>query len=402
MSLVFLRSPRARCLVLAVVGLTWLGSAADAEATTPSTPDASTLTPVFPAAADAFGPFYFGMATGDAVAMAPGLDWYKSRDRRNGRVRSVTVAEGWRLGANNYDVTLAPGYYGAYELRLEYAHAHDSAAACFDAVSALVIEIERRYCALTEPSRLPEGALRIALGRESRLAVSRDPNIPAEVLLDVGRTPFVAQPTIAVLHHSLDAVTGLPPEGVSVSMNCAVRRDSGELRDCRAAGPEAGTASIAPGVLAAVKFRLRHLRFDPQAIDPNDPAPLRAVLPVRVSPSDRVQLGPIPATLHALREVRWDARPTGADLERACPPEALRNELQAVVTASCRIQPDLSAVCTDARVTSSDVDAKYTRMFEIAAYEVLTKFRAKSLLRDDVTPAVGAWFTGSVAFRIAD
>ncbi len=206
--------------------------------------------------------------------------------------------------------------------------------------------------------------------------LTRGGKITSEVLLDLAHTPFVRQPSIAALHHSLDAVTGLPPEGVSVSMNCPVRRGSGELRDCRAAGPESGMASIAPGVLAAVNRRLRHLRFDPQAIDPNDPAPLRAV--------------------------RWAERPTGWDLERACPRAALQKEVQAAVEASCRIQPDLSAVCTDARVTSSDADVKHTRLFERAAYEVLTKFRAKPLLPADVTAAVGARFTGSVTFRIAD
>ena len=178
-------------------------------------------------------------------------------------------------------------------------------------------------------------------------------------------------------------------------MDCAVRRDTGALADCRAEGRST------PALVEVVQRRLPHVRFDPQAIDMRDPAPLRAKVALRVAPGDRVDPGPLPTTLRALREVTWAERPTGADLERAYPREALRREMQAVVLASCRLQPDLSVVCTGAVVNPAG-DARNSHAFSLAAYEVLTKFRARDLLRDGVTPAAGEWFTGSVSFVLAD
>ena len=446
--------------------------------------------------ADAFGPFRFGMAVEDALAIAPGFDWFEDRDPGYGRKRVVTAEGGWHLGGRIFDVTLAPGYHGDYELELRHTRDGDVADACRDAVVALATEFERRFGELTGPALQPAVPGRISVqrtseghpfvtvepgvasappgpaaelfdvGEDSSVAMlpgggdlpgaaswytrreptraqpwrvtvdgrfardedgapptckvvgklAREGEVPREVWLDVARTPIAHAPSAAVLHHSLDAflqpraksrardLAELSAAGVEVILDCAVRRDTGALSDCRTADVDRGGRRVAVPLapLENVAWqRARHLRFDVQAIDPRDPARLRAKVPMRVAPGDRLALGPVPSTLRPLRDIAWAQRPTGADLERAYPRDALGDGIEAVVRASCRLQPDLTAVCIDAVVTPAG-DAENTHAFALAAYEVLAKFRARDVLRDGTTPAAGEWFTGSVTFRLGD
>ncbi len=414
--------------------------------------------------ADAFGPFRFGMAVEDAVAIAPGFDWYEDREPGYRQRRVVTAESGWHLGERTYDVILAPGYHGAYELQLRHTHESDVAESCSDAALALAVEFERRFGELTGPS-LDSGQAGelIDVGKGSsvtmrpfvgnlpgatgwftrrgptrtqpwRVAVSgdfsRDENgspptckvlgtlaregeVPREAWLDVAQAPIAHAPSAAVLHHSLDAwlqpharsrvreLAELSAAGVEVILDCAVRRDTGAVWDCRTTDDDRGGRRVASPLESVVRQRLQHLRFEARAIDSRDPAPLRAKVPMRVAPADRLAPGPVPPTLRPLREIAWAVRPSGMDLERAYPREALRNEIEAVVSASCRLQADLSAVCVDAVVTPAG-DAEHTHMFALAAYGVLTKFRARDVLRDGVTAAAGEWFKGSVTFRLGN
>lgn len=88
--------------------------------------------------------------------------------------------------------------------------------------------------------------------------------------------------------------------------------------------------------------------------------------------------------------------PTSADLSRHYPPQALRNELQARVVATCRIAEDLSLACV-----SFDINPPENTMFEPAARRILALYRAAPKLKDG-KDAAGAVVRVPIRFQLED
>jgi len=160
------------------IGLALVGGAGSAVA---AAPDAS---------AGSFGAFHFGIAVDDAMAAAPDATWLEEGPPPRGHMRSVTAVAGWRLGALDFDVTLQPGYYGAYALVLRHEREVSTAAACFERVAALVVEFEGRFGELEPPpDRQPQRS-------RGQISIQRTPDGHAFVTASPGGLVGEVAPTV--------------------------------------------------------------------------------------------------------------------------------------------------------------------------------------------------------------
>ena len=103
-----------------------------------------------------------------------------------------------------------------------------------------------------------------------------------------------------------------------------------------------------------------------------------------------------PASLPPKPVPVWSQMPTSTDLSRLYPSEALRNDLQARVVATCRIAEDLSLACT-----SFEINPPEHTMFEAAARRILALYRAAPQLKDG-KDAVGALVRVPIRFQLED
>ena len=204
--------------------------------------------------------------------------------------------------------------------------------------------------------------------------------------LNLAKVKPVALPSRELLHDTLAGID-LPQGGLTLPFRCQVVRHKGALEQCDPAG-ETGATPFE--LQLAAQARLNAYRFNPLHLDPDSDVPLRAVIEVRLSPKDRdpkraAAAGPIPI---------WRKTASASELSREYPADALRREIGALVTATCRIKPDLSLDCL-----SFETDPPGLAEFYRPAERVLSYYRAAPRLRND-QPAAGATVKVRVRFQI--
>lgn len=203
-------------------------------------------------------------------------------------------------------------------------------------------------------------------------------------LLDMKKVKPIARPAPALLHDTLDGMD-LPAAGITLPFRCQVVRQKGTLEQCMQISPVDSSFN-----LFAAQRRLFAYRFDPKQLDADSDVPLHAMIDVRFLPKDRdpkrsAAAGPVPI---------WTKVATSSQLSREYPPDALRNDVQALVTATCRIRADLSLECLSFDTIPADL-----KQFHRPAERVLSHYRAASRLKNDL-PAAGAIVQVRIRFQI--
>ena len=204
--------------------------------------------------------------------------------------------------------------------------------------------------------------------------------------LNLAKVKPVALPSRELLHDTLAGID-LPQGGLTLPFRCQVVRHKGTLEQCYPAG-DPGTTPFE--LQLAAQTRLYAYRFNPVQLDPDSDVPLHAVIEVRLSPKDRdpkraAAAGPIPI---------WRKTASASELSREYPVDALRLDVEALVTATCRIKPDLSLDCL-----SFETDPPGLAEFHRPAARVLSHYRAAPRLRND-QPAAGTTVKVRVRFQI--
>ena len=206
--------------------------------------------------------------------------------------------------------------------------------------------------------------------------------------LNLAKVKPVALPSRELLHDTLAGID-LPQGGLTLPFRCHVVRHKGTLEQCYPAG-EPGAMPFE--LKLAAQARLTAYRFNPVQLDPDSDVPLHAEMEVRLSPKDRdpkraAAAGPIPI---------WRKTASFSELSREYPADALRRDVEALVTATCRIKPDLSLDCL-----SFETDPPGLAEFHRPAARVLSYYRAAPRLRND-QPAAGAMVTVRIRFQIEE
>ena len=204
--------------------------------------------------------------------------------------------------------------------------------------------------------------------------------------LNLAKVKPVALPSKELLHDTMAGID-LPQGGLTLPFRCHVVRHKGTLEQCYPTG-EPGATTFE--VQLAAQARLFAYRFNPVQLDPDSDVPLHAVIEVRLSPKDRdpkraAAAGPIPI---------WRKTASPSELSREYPADALRRDVEALVTATCRIKPDLSLDCM-----SFETDPPGLAEFHRPAARVLSHYRAAPRLRND-QPAAGATVKVRIRFQI--
>lgn len=97
--------------------------------------------------------------------------------------------------------------------------------------------------------------------------------------------------------------------------------------------------------------------------------------------------GPIPV---------WTKTATWSQLSREYPAEALKDNIEALVTATCRIRPDLSLECRSYETSPTGLT-----QFHRPAERVLSHYRAAVRLKND-RPAAGETVQVRIRFEIEE
>jgi len=203
-------------------------------------------------------------------------------------------------------------------------------------------------------------------------------------VLDMKKVKPIARPTPTLLHDTLDGMD-LPAAGITLPFRCAVVREKGTLEQCMQLSPIDSRFN-----LFAAQRRLFVYRFDPKQLDADSDVPLHAMIDVHFTPKDRdpkraAAAGPIPI---------WTREANPSELSREYPPDALRRDVGALVTATCSIKPDLSLDCM-----TFETDPPGLTEFHRPAGRVLSHYRAAPRLRND-KPAAGATVKVRIRFQI--
>ncbi|MFM9864077.1 MAG: energy transducer TonB, partial [Micropepsaceae bacterium] len=222
-------------------------------------------------------------------------------------------------------------------------------------------------------------------------------NRPAFEVLDTQAVKPTRQPTASVPSFSIEGLS-LPKGGTTVSLNCEVVRTAGYLQDCFEG---ARGKPLTPEGRAA-RERANGIAFDPKQLDPDNDVPLRAVLTMKLLPSEQktpAELGvshPAPMSGNPRPTVnhRWAKVATGDELMTRYPMKALREGIQGSITATCTVRADMSLSCTD-------IIGDPPGVFEGAAKSVLALYRVEPTLKDG-TRAEGAVLKLRVKFVIPE
>lgn len=220
-------------------------------------------------------------------------------------------------------------------------------------------------------------------------------------------------PSRALISASASDVPGLPSVPQTVKLECLVDAHIGDVHACI---PLGGTAKPAltraefdkraaawkPTPIEAVALeRTRFTRLTPTATTPydaNKPVLVPVLFTQTVSAGDVVTLGAASATMEA-REIEYDERPNGQLLGTYYPPRALTAGIEVRMVANCRVMPDRSLFCRNARPSAPDsrLDAAMTREFAMATYQVLAAVRLMPLTKAG-DPVVGREIEMRIAF----
>jgi hypothetical protein len=234
------------------------------------------------------------------------------------------------------------------------------------------------------------------------------PGRPSFEELDTAKNKLTQKPSMALLHNLLDGIE-LPPEGVALAYRCDVNRVNGRVLYCSPHERKPGDAKLE----RAARMRYAAMGFDPKGLDPDNDLPLKTDITIKLLPGERLKAEAVkepakpgapavrslinaPVKVPPMLMPVWTQSPTSADLSRHYPAEALRNELQARVVATCRIAEDLSLACV-----SFEINPPEHTMFEAAAKRILALYRAAPKLKDG-RDAVGTVLRVPILFRIAD
>lgn len=231
----------------------------------------------------------------------------------------------------------------------------------------------------------------------------------------VAVTPALIQysPSRALISATVTGVSGLPATPETVRFECLVDAHIGDVFGCiplaGAAKPAATRAEFdkraaawVPSAVEKVALeRVRFTRLIPTATTPHDPEKpvlVPMTFAVAVSAGDAVALGAPSATMEA-RDVEYDERPDGALLGTYYPQRALAAGIEVRMTATCRVQPDRTLFCRNARPATPDsrVDAAMAREFALATYQVLAAVRLLPLSKTG-DPVVGREVEMRIAF----
>ncbi|MCW3846468.1 hypothetical protein OF829_04400 [Sphingomonas sp. LB-2] len=220
-------------------------------------------------------------------------------------------------------------------------------------------------------------------------------------------------PSRALVSATAEGVAGLPAAPVSISFECLVDAHFGEAQHCIALGGAAKPAATRaefdrraaawkPTPIEGIALeRIRATRLNPLTDAPYDaahPILIPMLFTQTVSVGDVVKLGPPTAVMEA-RDVEYDERPDGVLLTSYYPPRALAAGIEVRMTATCRVQPDRTLFCRNARPASPDsrIDAPMAREFALATYQVLAAVRLMPLTKAG-DPVVGREVEMRIAF----
>ena len=220
-------------------------------------------------------------------------------------------------------------------------------------------------------------------------------------------------PSRALISATAQGVPDLPATPVTMRFQCLVDAHFGDPQRCiplsGAAKPavtrtefdkRAGAWAATPTERVALE-RIRSTRVNPMSEAPFDPAKpvlVPMIFTQTVGARDVVTLGPPTATMEA-RDVEYDERPDAMLLSSYYPQRALAAGIEVRMTATCRVQPDRTLFCRDARPATPDsrLDAAMTREFALATYQVLAAVRLMPLTKTG-DPIVGREIEMRIAF----
>lgn len=223
-------------------------------------------------------------------------------------------------------------------------------------------------------------------------------------------------PSRALISATATGVDGLPATPTLVRLQCLVEVHLGEPERCIAL-----SGAAKPAVTRA-EFDKRAAAWAPTPVEkvalertrstrilPNTETPYVAAQPVlvpmlftqTVSATDAVTLGKPVATMEA-RDVEYDERPDSDLLSSYYPARAFSAGIEVRMTATCRVLPDRTLFCRDARPASPDsrLDAAMTREFALATYQVLGAVRLLPLTKAG-DPIVGREVEMRIAFAVS-
>lgn len=198
---------------------------------------------------------------------------------------------------------------------------------------------------------------------------------------------MTATPTPAVRHHSLDCLDALPTAPVAVELDCLVDPVFKELTNCLP------TAPTSPKLLQAALYQAGAYRFDLSRTSRQRYPDLKTRVVVRLDAADRIAISrPTDVTPLKVSEVIWTVPVGSIEWSRYYPDRAARLETSARAKFTCQIRPDLSLLCTEAVISSTDPN-----QFRVGAQVIESFVRAAPTLTDG-TPSVGRWVTFHLSF----
>lgn len=233
---------------------------------------------------------------------------------------------------------------------------------------------------------------------------SADDKLPESVAVTADTMLYA--PSRSTLSATAEGIAGLPEAPVTVTLQCLVDAHFGDAVRCIAlsggARPAAtrtefdkrAAAWVATPVEKVALERARSTRIRPSATTPPDlanPVLIPMIFTETVSARDVVRLGPVDAKMKMeARDIEYDERPDSALLGAYYPQRALDAKIEVRMVATCRVMPDRSLFCHDARPVTPDsrLDAALAREFALATYQVLAAVRLMALTKAG-DPVVG-------------
>lgn len=393
------------------------------------------------------GPLVFGMSLEEIQAAAPGARWQTtSRSGFTGRAFGIVAAEAIDFGGRRMEVRVREEKYdrdivltsrttesgaraceqaglkmlGALEDsagtlqagRIAYGEAVPfgrGSTALFTAFDERSRPVARRSLGRARVDRLGLAAKREAERLEVKGTTSYDARSEGNCVCSVTVIGWRERPPFAVIpydeskvvrrmsigdRHRLAGRLQLPADVVVVPQQCQVSRQTGAVLLCHAGGD----ATVGPDVAGAAGRYAGAMAFDLTGLDRDDPQPVLVDIPVRVARSD-VRPLTFAGPLVPLSEVAFDATPSGPEVQRAFPWQALRKGVGARVEAVCQVQSDGSLVCRRPTVRQDDGSSDLVVDFEHAVEKLLPLYRAGPALRSGA-PSSGAVFGMVVAFTV--
>ncbi len=405
------------------------------------------------------GPLRVGMPFAEVKAAMPDAGWIETASQYSDKPIELRAAEAIPLVGRRYDLTITPGAYDAYEVRLVHEAQIAAARDCAPIVKTLAAELEGRFGPFVPPSTLKgptDWAYGVPGGRLVNAEISqRGPTVVSlgtaksdgGSRLDHGRAPETADIQYWIGRRP-------PRDDLAVSVGAEIGWRGGVLIcrtgvvfDYRPPRPERDTIAfetLRPVMTPTISARNR-------AVEPLGDLPQEGMV-VRLDCSLARRQGklegcaPPPQTPEALgvaarnvaRGYRFDikaldpdsdvplrievpitlspsdrrdvAPPEGlvpltaaeaplsstGDMGRHYPSKALARAVEARVLAVCQIQSDQSLICP-----SETVESSAPELFAGISRRVEELYRARKTLASG-EPSAGRWVKIAVSFRMAD